>query len=157
MAGLNRLMRVDFSVIVDFAHTPDSLENVLQTSREFAERKVYVVVGCGGDRDRTKRPLMADVAVKYADHALFTSDNPRTEDPVQILDDMTSHLTEEVATFEVIVDRTEAIKHAVKLAQKDDIILIAGKGHETYQIIGKKKFDFDDRQIAREAIKEKGE
>ncbi|GAA0334936.1 UDP-N-acetylmuramoyl-L-alanyl-D-glutamate--2,6-diaminopimelate ligase [Oceanobacillus sp. FSL W7-1293] len=147
----------DFSVIVDFAHTPDSLENVLQTSREFAERKVYVVVGCGGDRDRTKRPLMADVAVKYADHALFTSDNPRTEDPVQILDDMTSHLTEEVATFEVIVDRTEAIKHAVKLAQKDDIILIAGKGHETYQIIGKKKFDFDDRQIAREAIKEKGE
>lgn len=147
----------DFSVIVDFAHTPDSLENVLQTSKEFAERKVYVVVGCGGDRDRTKRPLMADVAVKYADHALFTSDNPRTEDPVQILDDMTSHLTEEEATFEVIVDRTEAIKHAVKLAQKDDIILIAGKGHETYQIIGKKKFDFDDRQIAREAIKEKGE
>ncbi|WP_152656478.1 UDP-N-acetylmuramoyl-L-alanyl-D-glutamate--2,6-diaminopimelate ligase [Oceanobacillus sp. CFH 90083] len=147
----------DYSVIVDFAHTPDSLENVLQTSREFAERKVYVVVGCGGDRDRTKRPLMADVAVKYADHALFTSDNPRTEDPVQILDDMTGHLTEEEATFEVIVDRAEAIKHAVGLAQKDDIILIAGKGHETYQIIGKTKYNFDDRQIAREAIKEKGE
>ncbi|WP_080874838.1 UDP-N-acetylmuramoyl-L-alanyl-D-glutamate--2,6-diaminopimelate ligase [Oceanobacillus timonensis] len=147
----------DYSVIVDFAHTPDSLENVLQTSREFAERKVYVVVGCGGDRDRTKRPLMANVAVKYADHVLFTSDNPRTEEPVQILEDMTAHLTEEEATFEVIVDRTEAIKHAVELAQKGDIILIAGKGHETYQIIGKTKYDFDDRQIAREAIKEKGE
>lgn len=147
----------DFSVIVDFAHTPDSLENVLQTSREFAKRKVYVVVGCGGDRDRTKRPLMADVAVKYADHALFTSDNPRTEDPVQILDDMTNHLSDKEAAFEVIVDRTEAIKHAVELAQKDDIILIAGKGHETYQIVGKTKYDFDDRQVAREAIKEKGE
>lgn len=147
----------DFSVIVDFAHTPDSLENVLQTSREFSKRKVYVVVGCGGDRDRTKRPLMADVAVKYADYALFTSDNPRTEDPVQILGDMTGHLSDKEASFEVIVDRTEAIKHAVELAQKDDIILIAGKGHETYQIIGKTKYDFDDRQVAREAIKEKGE
>ncbi|GIO21873.1 UDP-N-acetylmuramoyl-L-alanyl-D-glutamate--2,6-diaminopimelate ligase [Oceanobacillus sp. J11TS1] len=147
----------DFSVIVDFAHTPDSLENVLQTSREFAKRKVYVVIGCGGDRDRKKRPLMADVAVKYADHALFTSDNPRTEDPVQILQDMTGHLADNEATYEVIVDRTEAIKHAVQLAQKDDIILIAGKGHETYQVIGKTKYDFDDRQIAREAIREKGE
>lgn len=147
----------DFSVIVDFAHTPDSLENVLQTSREFAKRNVYVVVGCGGDRDRTKRPLMADVAVKYADHALFTSDNPRTEDPVQILEDMTGHLSDAEASYEVIVDRTEAIHHAVQLAQKDDIILIAGKGHETYQIIGKTKYDFDDRQIAREAIQKKGE
>ncbi|MFD1067231.1 UDP-N-acetylmuramoyl-L-alanyl-D-glutamate--2,6-diaminopimelate ligase [Oceanobacillus locisalsi] len=147
----------DYSVIVDFAHTPDSLENVLQTSREFAERKVYVVVGCGGDRDRTKRPLMANVAVKYADHVLFTSDNPRTEDPVQILEDMTGHLTEEEATFEVISDRAEAIKYAVEQAQKDDIILIAGKGHETYQIVGQTKYDFDDRQIARDAIKVKGE
>lgn len=142
----------NFSVIVDYAHTPDSLENVLQTVNEFAGKKVYVIVGCGGDRDRKKRPLMAGVALRFSDHAIFTSDNPRTEDPLAILDDMTAEINNTVKHYEVIPDRKEAIQHAVKIAQKDDIILIAGKGHETYQQIGHKKYDFDDREVARQAI-----
>ncbi|WP_339227604.1 UDP-N-acetylmuramoyl-L-alanyl-D-glutamate--2,6-diaminopimelate ligase [Oceanobacillus sp. FSL K6-2867] len=144
----------NYAVIVDYAHTPDSLENVLQTAREFAKNKVYVVVGCGGDRDRTKRPLMASIAVQYADHAIFTSDNPRTEDPQLILNDMTDVL-DESSSYEVIVDRKAAISQAIKQAASDDIILIAGKGHETYQIIGHTKYDFDDREVARNAIRNK--
>ncbi len=146
----------NYAVIVDYAHTPDSLENVMQTIKEFAEGKVYVVVGCGGDRDRTKRPLMAGIALHYADRAIFTSDNPRTEDPAQILKDMTTDLSRNKADYDVISDRKEAIEHAIKLAQKNDIILIAGKGHETYQQIGLVKYDFDDREVARHAIKTKG-
>lgn len=145
----------NFAVIVDYAHTPDSLENVLQTSREFAKKKVYVVVGCGGDRDKSKRPLMSSIALKYADHALFTSDNPRTENPKEILNDMTVGLEDSHGSFEVIEDRKEAIAKAVHYAEKDDIILIAGKGHETYQIIGHTKYDFDDREVARTAINKK--
>lgn len=142
----------DYSVIVDFAHTPDSLENILKTSNEFATKKVYVVVGCGGDRDRGKRPLMASIAAKYADQAIFTSDNPRTEDPKRILEDMVNGLDTATDNYEVIVDRKAAIKRAIDYAEADDIILIAGKGHETYQIVGHEKHDFDDREIAREAI-----
>jgi len=145
----------NFAVIVDYAHTPDSLENVLLTIKEFAKGKVYVVVGCGGDRDRSKRSLMAGIAVKHADHAILTSDNPRTEDPERILDDLTNGLDPD--SFVRITDRKEAIEHAVKLAEADDIILIAGKGHETYQIIGHEKIDFDDRVVAKEAIRHKGE
>jgi UDP-N-acetylmuramoyl-L-alanyl-D-glutamate--2,6-diaminopimelate ligase len=145
-----------FSVIVDYAHTPDSLENVLQTAQEFASNKVYVIVGCGGDRDRTKRPLMAEVALRFADYAIFTSDNPRTEDPQEILDDMTADINTTVKSYQVIQDRKKAIHHAVQIAEKGDIILIAGKGHETYQQIGHTKYDFDDREVARQAILEKG-
>jgi UDP-N-acetylmuramoyl-L-alanyl-D-glutamate--2,6-diaminopimelate ligase len=143
----------NFTVIVDYAHTPDSLENVLKTIRQFAQKKVYVVVGCGGDRDRTKRPLMAKTAVKYADVAIFTSDNPRSEEPEQILRDMEAGVSSE--RYVTIVDRKEAIYYAVEQAQEGDIILIAGKGHETYQIIGDRVIDFDDRLVAREAIKER--
>src|SRR5699024_8579248 len=103
----------DFAVIVDYAHTPDSLENVLQTINEFKENKVYVVVGTGGDRDKTKRPLMAKVALEYADQVIFTSDNPRTEDPHAILNDMTHSLSD--SHYEVLVDRKEAINKAVSL------------------------------------------
>ncbi len=141
-----------FAVVVDYAHTPDSLENVLQTINEFSKRNVYVVVGCGGDRDRTKRPLMAQIAVKYADRAVFTSDNPRTEDPEAILDDMVRGLSRNETNYEVITDRKRAIHHAVNIAKRDDVILIAGKGHETYQQIGDVTYDFDDREVAREAI-----
>ncbi|WP_284140902.1 MULTISPECIES: UDP-N-acetylmuramoyl-L-alanyl-D-glutamate--2,6-diaminopimelate ligase [unclassified Virgibacillus] len=141
----------DFGVIVDYAHTPDSLENVLQTVQEFVKGKIYAIVGCGGDRDRTKRPLMAQIATKYADHAVLTSDNPRTEQPEAILQDMVNGLTKET-NYEVIVDRKQAIHHAVALAKNDDIILIAGKGHETYQQIGHEKLHFDDREVAQEAI-----
>ncbi|OZU90410.1 UDP-N-acetylmuramoyl-L-alanyl-D-glutamate--2,6-diaminopimelate ligase [Virgibacillus indicus] len=144
-----------FAVIVDYAHTPDSLKNVLKTIKEFARRKVYVVVGCGGDRDRSKRPLMAAIALRYSDHAIFTSDNPRTEDPEAILQDMTNGLEDFTNKYEVISDRKSAIYQAVNYAEEDDVILIAGKGHETYQQIGHVKYDFDDRVIAKEAIKAK--
>jgi UDP-N-acetylmuramoyl-L-alanyl-D-glutamate--2,6-diaminopimelate ligase len=143
-----------YSVIVDYAHTPDSLENVLQTISGFSSKRIFVVVGCGGDRDRSKRPLMAKIAVKYADQAIFTSDNPRTENPEKILDDMITNLNE--SNYEIIKDRKQAIFHAIQCAHDNDIILIAGKGHETYQEINHVKYDFDDREVAREAIKAKG-
>lgn len=142
-----------YGVIVDYAHTPDSLENVLQTIKEFAEQKIYVVVGTGGDRDRTKRPLMAQVAAKYSDLAIFTSDNPRSENPNAILRDMTSGLT--YTNYKVIENRKEAIDDAIGLAKDGDIVLIAGKGHETYQEIDGIRYNFDDRVIAEEAIKQK--
>lgn len=143
----------DYSVIVDYSHTPDSLENALTTVKQFAKGKIFTIVGCGGDRDKTKRPIMAKIAVQYSDEAIFTSDNPRTEDPVQILKDMEAGVQGE--SYKVFVDRKEAIYYAVGQAKTDDIILIAGKGHETYQIIGKQVLDFDDREVARNAIKER--
>ncbi|MGM0902094.1 MAG: UDP-N-acetylmuramoyl-L-alanyl-D-glutamate--2,6-diaminopimelate ligase [Bacillota bacterium] len=145
----------DFSVIVDYAHTPDSLENVLNTVRQFAKKRIFVVVGCGGDRDRTKRPLMAKIACENATDAIFTSDNPRSEDPEQILRDMEQGVSEE--NYTKITDREEAIRYAVRQANDGDVILIAGKGHETYQQIGDKIFDFDDREIAFKAIKQRKE
>jgi UDP-N-acetylmuramoyl-L-alanyl-D-glutamate--2,6-diaminopimelate ligase len=143
----------DFSVIVDYAHTPDSLENVLKTVQQFAKKRIFCVVGCGGDRDRTKRPLMAKIACEYSTDAIFTSDNPRSEDPDQIIKDMEEGVKGEVYT--AITDRKKAIRHAVSNASEGDVILIAGKGHETYQQIGDRTFDFDDRIVAREAIEER--
>ncbi|MFB5660660.1 UDP-N-acetylmuramoyl-L-alanyl-D-glutamate--2,6-diaminopimelate ligase [Alteribacillus sp. HJP-4] len=140
-----------FAVIVDYAHTPDSLENALQTINDIAQRNVYVVIGCGGDRDKTKRPEMAAAAVKYSTHAVFTSDNPRMEIPAVILDEMQAGVNNN-DSYTVIEDRREAILYAIQLAEKDDIVLIAGKGHETYQIIGKEVFPFDDRKEAFHAI-----
>src|SRR5690606_37682554 len=140
----------DFSVIVDYAHTPDSLLNVLKTIKQFAKGKLYVVVGCGGDRDKKKRPLMAEISVKYADEAIFTSDNPRSEDPHEIIRDMTHNLQ---GGYVAIIDRKAAIDYAIQQAKPGDVVLIAGKGHETEQIIGDKVFPFDDRKVAREAIK----
>ncbi|GEL75970.1 UDP-N-acetylmuramoyl-L-alanyl-D-glutamate--2,6-diaminopimelate ligase [Tenuibacillus multivorans] len=142
-----------FAVIVDYAHTPDSLENVLESITEIKKCKIITVVGCGGDRDRTKRPKMADVAMKYSDYTFFTSDNPRTEDPKAILKDMTGHLSGD--RFRVITDRKEAIKQAIWSAEKDDIILIAGKGHETYQDINGQRHHFDDREIAKAYIEDR--
>ena len=140
----------DFTVIVDYAHTPDSLENVLKTIQHFAKKRVFVIVGCGGDRDRTKRPLMAKIACRMATDPIFTSDNPRSEDPLAILKEMEAGVQGE--TYQVIPDRKEAIYTAVNQAAAGDVILIAGKGHETYQIIGNVVHDFDDRLVAREAI-----
>lgn len=140
----------DFTVIVDYAHTPDSLENVLRTVGEFAEKKIFVVVGCGGDRDKTKRPIMAQIACKLATDPIFTSDNPRSEDPYEILRDM--EVGVKGKTYKVIADRKEAIGHAVASASSGDVVIIAGKGHETYQIIGDKVLCFDDRIAAKEAI-----
>ena len=145
-----------FSVIVDYAHTPDGLENVLATVKEFAEGHIYCVFGCGGDRDRKKRPIMGQIAAKYADYLLVTSDNPRTEDPELILLDIEAGLKEhQVASdrYELIVDRRAAITKAIEMASPKDVVLIAGKGHETYQLIGKDILDFDDRLVAGEAIR----
>lgn len=141
----------DYTVIVDYAHTPDSLENVLKTVNEFSKGETYVIVGCGGDRDRTKRPIMANIACQYATHPVFTSDNPRSENPEDILKDMEAGVLGK--DYTVIVDRKEAITKVINEAKSNDVILIAGKGHETYQQIGATKFDFDDREVAREAIK----
>lgn len=141
-----------FSVLVDYAHTPDSLRHVLTTIQEFAKQRILVVVGCGGDRDRTKRSVMAKVAVDYADTAIFTSDNPRNENPMAIIQDMTVELDQAVDHYQVIVDRKAAIHKAIQLAASEDIVLIAGKGHEDYQEIKGEKYPFDDRVIAREAI-----
>ncbi|MBG9784228.1 UDP-N-acetylmuramoyl-L-alanyl-D-glutamate--2,6-diaminopimelate ligase [Shouchella lehensis] len=143
----------DFAVIVDYAHTPDSLENVLKTVQDFANNQIRVVVGCGGDRDKTKRPIMGEIAVKYADETIFTSDNPRTEDPTTILQEMTAGLDRD--QYRLIVDRSEAIHYAMKQAKTNDIIIIAGKGHETYQEVGRERTHFDDREVARAALKER--
>lgn len=139
-----------YTVIVDYAHTPDSLKNVLTTIEQFAEKKIFVVVGCGGDRDRTKRPLMAKIACEHATNPIFTSDNPRSEDPRTIIEDMEAGVVGK--QYEVITDRREAIFAAIRSAEAGDVVLIAGKGHETYQTVGDQVFDFDDRKVALEAM-----
>jgi UDP-N-acetylmuramoyl-L-alanyl-D-glutamate--2,6-diaminopimelate ligase len=141
----------DISVIVDYAHTPDSLENLLKASRPFILGQMICVFGCGGDRDRTKRPKMGGIVANLADQVVVTSDNPRTEDPQQILQDILTGIAPEVEPT-VIVDRAAAIRHAILTAQPGDGVLIAGKGHEDYQILGTEKIHFDDREQAREAL-----
>ncbi len=139
--------------IVDYAHTPDALLNVLATIKKLrrGHEKIITVVGCGGDRDKTKRPVMAEVACEYSDKVILTSDNPRSEDPLEILKDMEAGLTVTTKKKAIsIADRKEAIKTAVSLADKDDIILVAGKGHEKYQDIKGVKYDFDDKQVLNE-------
>ena len=139
--------------IVDYAHTPDALENVLQTVEELRTpaQQLFVVCGCGGDRDRTKRPEMAAIAVKHASTAIFTSDNPRHESPEAILDEMTAGLDAGTRWLR-IVDRAEAIRTAVMMSRPGDLILVAGKGHETYQIVGDEKHHFDDREELRKSF-----
>jgi UDP-N-acetylmuramoyl-L-alanyl-D-glutamate--2,6-diaminopimelate ligase len=141
----------DFAVIVDYAHTPDGLLNVLNAVNEIKVGNVFCVVGCGGDRDRTKRSIMADIAQKNSDRVIFTADNPRTEDPIEILKEMVSGLSAD--TYQLIPDRREAIQAAIQQAKSNDIVLIAGKGHEDYQIIGTEKHHFDDVEEAEKAIK----
>jgi len=142
-----------FSVLVDYAHTDDALKNVLATLKPLCKGKLIVLFGSGGDRDKTKRPRMALQAQTFADSIIVTSDNPRTEKPDSIIADiMTGFTNTEAENIYVEPDRKLAIKHAINSATKDDIVLIAGKGHESYQIIGDKKFDCDDRLIAKEAL-----
>lgn len=141
-----------FSVIVDYAHTPDGLENVLQTVKEFANGNIITVFGCGGDRDKTKRPLMGKVAAKYSNYTIITSDNPRSEDPETILDNIEEGIKVSTIDYEKVVDRRMAIKRAIELANKDDVILIAGKGHEDYQILKDRIIHFDDVEVAKEYL-----
>jgi UDP-N-acetylmuramoyl-L-alanyl-D-glutamate--2,6-diaminopimelate ligase len=135
--------------IVDYAHTPDALENVLETIHSLREgtARIITIVGCGGNRDAAKRPVMADIACRFSDLALLTSDNPRFEEPEAILADMEKGVKiTDRKKAKVITDRREAIRHAVGIARKGDIILLAGKGHETYQEIKGVKYPFDDKQ-----------
>jgi UDP-N-acetylmuramoyl-L-alanyl-D-glutamate--2,6-diaminopimelate ligase len=139
-----------FQVFVDYAHTPDALLNVIKTLRELDPRRLLVVFGCGGNRDKLKRPLMAEVVDRHADYAIVTSDNPRKEDPGAIIADVEKGFHSD--RYEKIVDRTEAVSRAIELAQPRDIVLIAGKGHENYQEFADNTIPFDDIQVARRAI-----
>lgn len=148
----------DFAVVVDYAHTPDGLENILQTAKKIVDNRILVVFGCGGDRDATKRPIMGRIAAQFGDRVFVTSDNPRTEDPVQIVKDVEVGVREGLhddVTYEVIVDRREAIHKAIAEATTGDVVIIAGKGHEDYQILKDETIHFDDREVAREALKER--
>ncbi len=165
---LEKLDGDDVSVFIDYAHTDDALKNVLFTLKPFCKGRLTVVFGCGGDRDRTKRPRMANVAEQLADFIIVTSDNPRTEEPMAIIEEIIAGFekspsiqSKEIRNTQYAIrntkiiepDRKKAIELAIKTAAKDDIVLIAGKGHETYQIIGKQKFDFSDKKIAQEYLR----
>jgi UDP-N-acetylmuramoyl-L-alanyl-D-glutamate--2,6-diaminopimelate ligase len=141
-----------FRVIVDYAHTPDALKKLLETIADLPHNRIITVFGCGGDRDRTKRPVMGKIAAQISDYAIATSDNPRTEDPLQILAEIEVGLTKGPAKFTLISNRREAIAKALLLAGAGDVVVIAGKGHETYQTIGTRSFPFDDRLVAQELI-----
>ena len=145
----------DYTVLIDYAHTPDGLENVLSSVRGFCKGEVISVFGCGGDRDPIKRPIMGRIGTELADKAIITSDNPRTEDPEAIIADITPGADQAGKAFEVVVDRREAIRHAMEIAKKDDIIVLAGKGHETYQEIMGVKHHMDEREIVAEILEEK--
>ncbi|WP_425807047.1 UDP-N-acetylmuramoyl-L-alanyl-D-glutamate--2,6-diaminopimelate ligase [Desulfitobacterium sp. Sab5] len=140
-----------FPVIVDYAHTPDGLENVLNTAREFTHGRLITVFGCGGDRDKGKRPQMGEIASRLSDFVIVTSDNPRTEVPEQIIKDILAGVTG--VEYTAMVNRREAIETACRAAKPGDTVLIAGKGHEDYQIIGKETFPFDDREVAKDALR----
>lgn len=140
--------------VVDYAHTPDGLENVLRTAREFAKGRIIAVFGCGGDRDRTKRPIMGEIGGRLADHCVLTSDNPRTEDPLAILREVEAGTKPTGCPYTVQADRRAAIQTAVRLAKAGDVILIAGKGHETYQIFATETIHFDDMEEVRRAFGE---
>jgi UDP-N-acetylmuramoyl-L-alanyl-D-glutamate--2,6-diaminopimelate ligase len=139
-----------FQVFVDYAHTPDALGNVLKTLRELEPQRLIAVFGCGGDRDRQKRPLMAEMADRLADFSIITSDNPRKEDPNAIIAETEKGFRS--TRYEKIVDRAQAIDRAIALARPRDIVLIAGKGHENYQEFGDYTIPFDDIHVARRAI-----
>jgi UDP-N-acetylmuramoyl-L-alanyl-D-glutamate--2,6-diaminopimelate ligase len=152
----------NLSIFVDYAHSPDALENVLTALNRVRESlksksRIWTIFGCGGDRDKGKRPLMAEMALKFSDRVVVTSDNPRTEEPQSILNDIVAGIpADKKDQVQVFVDRREAIFTAIQAADEGDVILIAGKGHEDYQIIGTEKFPFSDVKVAVEALKGRG-
>ena len=148
VAGRLEIISTRPTVLRDYAHTPDALERTLRTARAFTRGKLIVVFGCGGDRDKGKRPLMGEIAEKAADCAIVTSDNPRTEDPDSIIDDIEAGMRE--SKHERVTDRLAAIQRAIDMAEDGDIVLLAGKGHETYQIRGTTSYPFDEKEIVRE-------
>ena len=142
----------DLTIMIDYAHSPESLENILSAVKSYTRGRVISVFGCGGDRDSGKRPIMGEISGRIADYTIITSDNPRTEDPQKIVDQIEEGIKKTKANYEVIVDRTQAIEAAIKMANKKDIIVLAGKGHEPYQEINGVKHPFDERIIVNEII-----
>ncbi len=147
---MDKIMYGNNAIIIDYAHTPDAVENVLLTAKELNPNHLYVIVGCGGDRDKTKRPIMGEIAVNNADQVVFTSDNPRTEDPDEIIHDIVQKLDKK--NYEIEVNREKAIIRGIQLLRENDILMILGKGHENYQIIGKDKIFFDDKKVVLDNI-----
>ncbi len=144
-----------YTVLIDYAHTPDGLENVLSAVRDFCNGRLIAVFGCGGDRDPKKRPIMGKIGVDLADIAIITSDNPRTEEPMAIISDILKGVDPQGKNYEVIENRPAAIRHAMDIAENRDIIVLAGKGHETYQEINGVKYHLDEREVVAEYLKEK--
>lgn len=142
----------DLTIMIDYAHSPESLENILSAVKSYTKGRVISVFGCGGDRDSAKRPIMGEISGRIADYTIITSDNPRTEDPQKIVNQIEEGIKKTNAKYEVIVDRTEAIRAAIKMANKNDIIVLAGKGHEPYQEINGVKYPFDERVIVNDII-----
>ena len=140
--------------MIDYAHSPESLQNILQAVKSYTRGKVISVFGCGGDRDSGKRPIMGEISGRIADFTFITSDNPRTEDPEKIVEQIEEGMKKTKGNYKVVVDRVEAIKQAIQMATKRDIIVLAGKGHEPYQEINGVKHPFDERIIVNELIEE---
>ncbi len=142
----------ELTIMIDYAHSPESLENILNAVKSYTRGRLISVFGCGGDRDSGKRPIMGEISGRIADYTIITSDNPRTEDPKKIVEQIEEGIKKTNGKYEVVVDRTEAIEHAIKMANKRDIVVLAGKGHEPYQEINGEKFPFDERIIVNEII-----
>jgi UDP-N-acetylmuramoyl-L-alanyl-D-glutamate--2,6-diaminopimelate ligase len=146
-----RLERVVDNVFVDYAHTPSAIENALRSLKKYTTGKLVVVFGCGGDRDKSKRPLMGSIASRLADYVVVTSDNPRSEPPDRIIQDIVAGIAD--ANYQVISDRRSAIEKALSMKKNNDVVLVAGKGHEEYQIIGDRRIFFDDAEVIRSCFK----
>lgn len=144
----------DFTVIIDYAHTPDGLKNILSTFKEIKKGRLVCLFGCGGDRDSAKRPIMGSIAANLSDYVIVTSDNPRSEDPMSIISDITEGMKKTKTPYTVIENRIEAIKYSIEKAQPNDIIILAGKGHEDYQILSTGKIHLDEREVVAEALRE---
>jgi len=144
----------DYTVLIDYAHTPDGLENVLSAVKGYCKGKLIAVFGCGGDRDPVKRPIMGRIGVELADYAIITSDNPRTEDPMKIIQDILKGVDSTKNNYEILENRPKAIQHAMDIAKKNDIIVLAGKGHETYQEICGVKHHLDEREVVAAYLEE---
>ncbi|MFU0784110.1 MAG: UDP-N-acetylmuramoyl-L-alanyl-D-glutamate--2,6-diaminopimelate ligase [Thermoanaerobacterium thermosaccharolyticum] len=141
-----------YNVVIDYAHTPDGLENLMKAFGEYDTGRKILLFGCGGDRDKGKRPKMGEVAGKYADFVIITSDNPRSEDPIQIISEIEMGIKNTKCPYKIIENRKEAIKYALSIAKDNDIVILAGKGHETYQVLKDRVIDFDEREIVKEIL-----
>ena len=147
----------DFTILIDYAHTPDALENVLKSMREVTSGRLVALFGCGGDRDKTKRPIMGNIGTSLADFSIITSDNPRTEVPADIIADIVAGVKVPKNRYKIIEDRPEAIRWALDNHQSGDVLILAGTGHEDYQIVGKEKHHMDEREIVADHLRELAE